>query len=140
MSIIGIDMSLKIKKDAFKYLGIVVDFRLKKFKELGKEATIRYIQEELNKNKEYLKTVEKRKKQIITQKKYNENIKKVRYIGNIEVVYELKVERERREKEEGQSKKHKGKLVKYFQQIPKTINIRFDKEINKTKILYFNNF
>ena len=101
MSIIGIDMSLKKKKDAFKYLGIVVDFRIKKFKELGKEATIRYIQEELNKNKEYLKTVEKRKK----YKKYNENKKKVRYIGNIEVVYEIQIERERREKPEGSNKK-----------------------------------
>lgn len=63
-------MSKKLKNDAFKYLGIVVDFRIKRFKELGKEATFKYIQEELNKNKEYRKTVEKRKKQIITQKRY----------------------------------------------------------------------
>ena len=118
------EITKKLKNDLFKYLNIQVDFRSKYFKDLlkeygNKEALAVHLQSRLNKHPKYAKNLKQRE----TQKKYNENNKKERYIGNIIVEYEITVERERREKEEGQPKKHKGKLVKYLQKIRKIVNI-----------------
>jgi len=125
-----------LSKDAKKYLNISVDLRTKAFRDFvtthgGFESAIEAIQVMLNEIPEYKKKKSIRTKQIVVQKKYNETNKKDRYIGNIEVKYEIKVERTKRVKPEGTSNRHKGKLVTYLDSQIKTENIRFDKVISK---------